>query len=63
MGVSRSSTRAAGTSSCSAPTASSSGRSGSTILDASRDWVLLRRRGELDERIVAVYQLVEGSAS
>ena len=33
--------------------------SGSTLLDAGRDWVLLRRRGELDEHIVAVYQLVE----
>ncbi len=37
--------------------------SGSTLLDAGRDWVLLRRRGELDEHIVAVYELVESSGS
>ena len=37
--------------------------SGPTLLDADRDWVLLRRRGELDEHIVAVYQLVESGAS
>lgn len=37
--------------------------SGSTLLDAGRDWVLLRQRGELDEHIVAVYHLVETGAS
>ena len=37
--------------------------SGSTLLDAGPDWVLLRQRGELDEHIVAVYQLVESGAS
>ena len=36
---------------------------GSTLLDAGRDWVLLRQRGELDEHIVAVYQLVESGTS
>ncbi len=34
--------------------------SGSTVLDAGRDWVLLRERGELDVPMVAVYRLVEG---
>ena len=33
---------------------------GSIVLDAGRDWVLLRERGELDVRVVAVYRLVEG---
>ena len=37
--------------------------SGSTLLDAGRDWVLLRQRGELDEHIVAVYQLVGSGTS
>lgn len=36
--------------------------SGGTLLDAGRDWVLLCLRGELDEHIVAVYQLVESGA-
>ena len=33
--------------------------SGSTVLDAGPDWVLLRERGELDVPVVAVYRLVE----
>ncbi len=34
---------------------------GSTLLDAGRDWVLLRERGELGEQTVAVYRFVESS--
>ena len=33
---------------------------GSTVLDAGPDWVLLGQRGELDVPTVAVYRLVEG---
>ena len=36
---------------------------GSTLLDAGRDWVLLRQTGELGEQTVAVYQFVESGSS